>query len=209
MSESKSKSQAPYVHETAIVDAGAILEDHVKVWHFCHVRSRAHLKAGVSIARDVYVDSDTTIGENSRIQNGVSIYKGVNIADWCFVGPHVIFTNDQRPRSGNRNWQITPTVLETGSSLGAGTIVRCGVTIRMFAMAGAGAVITKSIEEFTLVTGFPARPISKICACGQSLLDLNASPASFLQQCCQNNLDPRLLLIAQTRIRELQQGESK
>lgn len=198
----------PYIHPTAIVEESARLDAGVKVWHFCHVRKGAHLKPGVSIARDVYVDVDTTIGENTRIQNGVSIYKGVTIADWCFVGPHVIFTNDQRPRAGNRNWSIIPTVLETGASLGAGAIVRCGVTIGMFALAGAGAVITKSIEEFTLVTGFPAKVISKICACGQSLIDLNASPDLLLQPCCKNNLDPRLLTIAQARIRDLQQMES-
>ncbi|AFM10983.1 acyltransferase [Turneriella parva] len=194
----------PFVHPTAIVEDGAKLDAAVKVWHFCHVRKGAHLKPGVSIARDVYVDVDTTIGENTRIQNGVSIYKGVSIADWCFVGPHVIFTNDQRPRAGNRNWEITPTILDTGASLGAGAIVRCGVTIGMFAMAGAGAVITKSIEEFTLVTGFPAKPISKICACGQSMLDLSTGPESYLQPCCSQNLDPRLLRIAQIRLRELQ-----
>lgn len=199
---------AAYIHETAIVDNGAILENGVKVWHFCHVRPRAHLKTGVSIARDVYVDLDTTIGECSRIQNGVSIYKGVSIADWCFVGPHVIFTNDQRPRAGNRNWSITPTILLTGCSLGAGVIVRCGITIGSFAMVGAGAVVTKSVEEFTLVTGFPAKPISKVCACGQTLMEMSAKPESYLQDCCALNLDPRLLEIAKIKILDLRESSN-
>ncbi|MBS0617605.1 MAG: N-acetyltransferase [Spirochaetes bacterium] len=206
MAEVKTPEIAAYVHETAIVDNGAILENGVKVWHFCHVRPRAHLKTGVSIARDVYVDLETTIGEYSRIQNGVSIYKGVSIADWCFVGPHVIFTNDQRPRAGNRNWSITPTILLTGCSLGAGVIVRCGITIGPFAMVGAGAVVTKSVEEFTLVTGFPAKPISKICACGQTLLVMNTPAEQFLQICCERNLDPKLYNIAKIRIAALQES---
>lgn len=185
------------VHATAVVEAGATLHENVKVWHFSHVRSTAILNRGVSLARDVYADADIEIGEFSRIQNGVSIYKGVQIGSWCFVGPHVIFTNDQRPRAGNRTWEITPTKLETGCSLGAGSIVRCGLTIGAFAMIGAGALVTKSIPPFTLAVGFPARQSGKICACGQTLVPEDHSLKTLVLQCCRERLHIDLIPIAE------------
>jgi UDP-2-acetamido-3-amino-2,3-dideoxy-glucuronate N-acetyltransferase len=191
------------VHPTAVVEHGATLHENVKVWHFSHVRSTRHSQSGVSLARDVYADADTEIGEFSRVQNGVSIYKGVQIGPWCFVGPHVIFTNDQRPRAGNRTWDITPTILETGCSLGAGSIVRCGLTIGAFAMIGAGALVTKSVPPFTLAIGFPARQSGKICACGQTLIPDDHSLNSFVQACCRDRLHSDLIPIAETYSRQL------
>jgi UDP-2-acetamido-3-amino-2,3-dideoxy-glucuronate N-acetyltransferase len=184
------------IHATAVVEDGAILHEGVKVWHFSHVRSTAVLNRGVSLARDVYVDADIEIAEYSRIQNGVSIYKGVQIGSWCFVGPHVIFTNDQRPRAGNRHWDITPTILETGCSLGAGSIVRCGLTIGSFAMVGAGAVVTKPVPPFSLAIGFPARVAGMICACGQTLVDPENLQETLVLPCCLDRLNTQLIPIA-------------
>lgn len=183
------------IHPTAVVEEGATLHEGVKVWHFSHVRSTAILHRGVSLARDVYVDADIELGEFSRVQNGVSIYKGVQIGSWCFIGPHVIFTNDMRPRAGNRHWEITPTILETGCSLGAGSIVRCGLTVGAFAMVGAGAVVTKSVPPFSLAIGFPARIAGMICACGQTLVDPENMNGLVLD-CCRTRLNEQLIPIA-------------
>jgi acyl-[acyl carrier protein]--UDP-N-acetylglucosamine O-acyltransferase len=185
-----------FVHPTAVVEEGARLFEGVKVWHFSHVRSTAILRQGVSLARDVYVDADVDIGEFSRIQNGVSVYKGVQIGPWCFIGPHVIFTNDLKPRAGNRSWDITPTILEIGCSLGAGSVVRCGLTVGAFAMVGAGAVVTKSVPPFSLAIGFPARIAGMICACGQTLVDPENLQGLVLD-CCLERLNLQLIPLAQ------------
>lgn len=197
MNQTERIHETAVLHPTAIVEPGATIGPYARVWHFSHVRSTAELKKGVSIGRDVYVDADITIGEFSRVQNGVSIYKGVEIADWCFVGPHVIFTNDQRPRAGNRRWDIVPTRLQTGCSLGAGSIVRCGLTIGSFAMIGAGAVVTKSVPAFTLAVGFPAREKGRVCACGHVLIGEDMILESYVLDCCRERLHLDLIPIAE------------
>jgi len=178
------------------VEDGALLEDKVRVWHFAQVRSGAHLQSGVSIGKDVYIDTGVTIGANSRIQNGVNVYNGVQIGRYCFVGPGVTFTNDRYPRVGRRNWEVVNTVLEDGSSLGAGAIIRCGVHIGAFAMVGSGSVVTRSIPDFALVTGIPAHPTHRICACADTIMPLISFDGVFIRECCEKNLDPEVLQLA-------------
>lgn len=189
---------SPVIHSTAIVEPGATLGDDVKVWHFAHIRQGAVLNASVSIGKDVYVDSGVVIGEGSRIQNGVNIYRGVEIGRWCFVGPAVVFTNDQHPRIGRKDWNVVPTVLEEGCSLGAGAIIRCGVRLGAFSMVGAGALVTKDIPPFGLVTGVPADLSHRVCACGDQILPLTPSwAAPVIHPCCLQNLQPAVLEAAQ------------
>jgi len=192
-----------FVHPTAVVEPGASLSEDVKVWHFSHIRKDATLGPKVSIAKDVYVDAEVVIGEGTRIQNSVNIYKGVQISRWCFVGPAVVFTNDLHPRVGRKNWQITPTIIEDGASLGAGAIIRCGVRIGAFAMVGAGAVVTKDIPPFCLVTGVPADLSHRVCACGDQVLPLMSWIGEVIRPCCEVNLEKNVLEVAKSIVESL------
>jgi len=186
-------NQAPYFHPTAIVEDGANIGMGTKIWHFCHIRSKAHLGKYVSIGRDAYIDSEVSIGDYSRIQNGVSIFKGVEISKYCFIGPHVIFTNDMFPRVGTKTWKITPTILRDSCSIGAGAIIRCGISIGEFAMIGAGAIVTKSVKPFRLALGTPAREIAFVCACGQTQISIHHHAKDLIFDCCKENLTPEVL----------------
>lgn len=176
------------IHPSAIVEAEVKIGKNVSIWHFCHVRSGAILGDGVSIGKDVYIDKNVSIGKFSRIQNGVSLYQGVYIEDWCFIGPHVTFTNDLRPRSGLKKWNIIPTYLKSGMSIGAGAIIRCGVTLGEFCMIGAGTVVTKDVPPFHLAVGLPAEISKMVCACGQTILPLATPKQELLKNCCAENL---------------------
>lgn len=194
---------SPAIHPTAIVEPDVTLSEDVKIWHFAHVRKGAILGPAVSIGKDVYVDADVSIGEGSRIQNGVNIYQGVDISRWCFIGPGVIFTNDQHPRVGRKSWTITPTILEDGCSLGAGAIVRCGVRIGAFALVGAGAIVTKDIPPFCLATGVPAELSDRICACGDTKLPLISWIGDVIKPCCRKNLLAPVLMQAEAVVARL------
>lgn len=192
-----SQPQSWSAHPTAIVEEGASIGEGARIWHFAHVRSTAVIGREVNLGKDVYVDCDVAIGDGVRVQNGVSVYHGVHISDWCFVGPYVVFTNDVTPRVGNKDWRVVETHLHVGCSLGAGTIVRCGVTIGAFAMIGAGAIVTHDIPPFHLAVGVPARPQKKVCACGQSFLPLETQPSEYIRDCCRENMDPRVRAAAE------------
>ncbi len=181
------------IHESSFVEDGAILEDGVKVWHFCQVRTGAKLCKDVSLGKGCYVDSGVEVGQGSRVQNGVSLYKGVQVGEWCFIGPHAVFTNDLVPRVGMESWKIVETVLEPGMSIGAGSTIVCGSRIGAFAIVGAGSVVTQPVPPFHLVTGTPARATKMVCACGSSYLPIGSPPQELIRPCCEKALKPEIL----------------
>ncbi|MBX6724115.1 MAG: N-acetyltransferase [Dactylosporangium sp.] len=148
-----------FAHPTAEIEEGAQIGAGTKVWHLVHIRSTAVVGANCVLGRNVYVDADVVIGDRVKIQNNVSVYKGVTIEDEVFVGPSAVFTNDRLPRAQNPNWQITPTVVRRGASIGANATLVCGIEIGAYAMVAAGSVVTKNVAPYQLVAGNPARPI--------------------------------------------------
>jgi len=158
-----------FIHPTAIVEEGATIGEGTRIWHFVHVRSGAKIGGNCNIGKDVYIDVGVEIGDNVKIQNGVSIYRGVKIEDDVFIGPYAVFTNDKYPRAFNRGWEVVPTVVKKGASIGANATIVCGVTIGEYAMVAAGAVVTKDVPSHGLVMGNPARLKGFVCYCGKPL----------------------------------------
>ncbi|GLY21586.1 hypothetical protein Misp04_13180 [Micromonospora sp. NBRC 101691] len=147
-----------FVHPSADVEEGARIGDGTKVWHLAHVRSTARIGGGCVIGRNVYVDSNVVIGDLCKVQNNVSVYQGVTLEDEVFVGPCAVFTNDFRPRAQNPDWQITPTLVRRGASIGANATLVCGIEVGEYAMIAAGSVVTRDVAPYQLVAGNPARP---------------------------------------------------
>ena len=111
---------APFIHESAYVDDGAIIGDDTKVWHFCHVMSGAVIGARCSLGQNVVVMPRTRIGDNVKIQNNVSVYEGVTLEDDVFCGPSMVFTNVINPRSHvSRKHEYKPTLVRRGATIGA------------------------------------------------------------------------------------------
>lgn len=151
-----------FVHESAHVSPKAMLGPGTKVWINVQIRENVSIGEDCIISKDVYIDEGVTIGNRCKIQNSVSVYKGVTIGDDVFVGPNVSFTNDLVPRSFNTEWSITPTVVQTGASIGANATIVCGVTLGEYSMVAAGSVVTRDVPPYTLVKGNPARVAGKI-----------------------------------------------
>ena len=149
--------EAPYIHPTAVVDEGAILEDGVKVWHFCHVMTGTRLGTGTSLGQNTFVASGVTTGSNCKVQNNVSLYQGVTLGDDVFLGPSCVFTNVINPRSKVvRRDTYAPTHIADGASVGANATILCGITVGKHAFIGAGAVVLRSVPDFAIMVGNPA-----------------------------------------------------
>ena len=87
-----------------------------------------------------------------------------------FCGPSMVFTNVINPRSAvSRKHEYQRTVVRRGATIGANATVVCGVTLGEYAFVGAGAVVTKDVKSFALVTGVPARQVGWMCRCGEKL----------------------------------------
>lgn len=156
-------------HESAEVSPVAQIGENTRIWNQVQVREGVQIGSDCIIGKDVYIDRDVKIGSRCKIQNGVSIFFGVEIEDDVFLGPHMTFTNDLVPRAFNKNWEVTPTLVKRGASIGANATVVCGVTIGEYAMVGAGAVVVKEVEPYSLVVGNPAKSIGWVCQCGHRL----------------------------------------
>ncbi len=159
-----------FIHDTAEVSAKAQLGVGSKIWNLVQIRENTSIGAGTIISKNCYIDFSVTIGERVKIQNNVSVYNGVTIEDEVFVGPCVVFTNDFRPRAVAPDWQVTPTLIEKGASLGANCTIVCGTTIGAYAMIAAGSVVTRSVAPHVLVAGNPAKAIAYVYKNGSKVL---------------------------------------
>ncbi|PLY10486.1 MAG: N-acetyltransferase [Arcobacter sp.] len=145
-----------FIHETASVSPEAVIGRGTKIWINSQVREKSEIGSNCIISKDTYIDTQVKIGNNCKIQNSVSVYHGVTIEDDVFVGPNACFTNDKVPRAFDEEWEITPTLVKKGASIGANSTLVCGITIGEYAMIAAGSVVTKDVEPYSLVMGNPA-----------------------------------------------------
>src|SRR5690348_4194900 len=167
-----SSAELPYfVHESSYVDEPCSIGAGTKIWHFCHIMRDSRIGRDCSLGQNVVVLSGVSIGDGCKIQNNVSLYTGVVLEDHVFCGPSMVFTNVINPRSEIvRKDEYRPTLVKRGASIGANATILCGVTIGMYAFVGAGAVVTRDVADYALVTGNPARRTGWICACGIKLV---------------------------------------
>ena len=166
-----------FAHSSAFIDEPCEIGAGTRIWHLCHVMPRAKIGRQCILGAGVYVDAGVLIGDNVKIQNYVSIFHGVTIEDGVFVGPHVCFTNDLKPRAINpdgslkigADWIVSPTLVQRGAAIGANSTIVCGITIGAWAMVGAGSVVTHDVPDHGLVLGNPARLRGYVCSCGERL----------------------------------------
>lgn len=158
-----------YAHPSTDVAADAVIGAGTKIWHQSQIMSGARIGKNCKLGKCVYVDSGVSIGDGVKIQNGISVYKGVTVEDDVLLGPHMVFTNDLYPRAFNDHYEILPTLVKRGASIGANATIVCGVTLGEYCMVGAGAVVTVDAPAYSLVVGNPARVIGYVCACGKRL----------------------------------------
>lgn len=135
------------------------------MWHHAHVREGASIGDDCTLGKNVYVDAGVVIGNRVKVQNNVSVYSGVRLADDVFVGPSAVFTNDRVPRASD-SWQLSQTTVHQGASIGANATLVAGIEIGAWAMIGAGAVVVRSVGPHELVVGNPAHRLGWVCRCG-------------------------------------------
>jgi len=114
----------------------------------------------------VEIQKDARIGARCKISSHSFVCEGGTIEAEVFVGHGVMFINDRRPRAtvngvlqAETDWELIPTVVRHGASIGSGATILCGVTIGPGALVGAGAVVTRDVAAGETVAGSPARPL--------------------------------------------------
>lgn len=164
-------TQQYQIHPTAVIDEGCEIGEGTKIWHFSHIMPHCVIGKNCNIGQNVVVSPGVILGNNVKVQNNVSIYTGVQCEDDVFLGPSMVFTNVINPRSAvNRKNQYAKTIVKKGATIGANATIVCGIELGQFAFVGAGSVVTKSVPDYALVLGNPARQTGWMSEYGHKLL---------------------------------------
>jgi acetyltransferase-like isoleucine patch superfamily enzyme len=132
------------------------------VWQFSIILKNAVIGKNCNINSHTFIENDVIIGDNVTIKCGVYVWDGIKIEDNVFIGPNVTFTNDKYPRSKVYNANRDEILIKKGASIGANSTILGGVVIGEFSMIGAGSLVTKSIPDYELWYGNPAKFVKKI-----------------------------------------------
>lgn len=160
-----------FLHESSYVDEGAIVGEGTQIWHFCHVMTNANIGENCTIGHNVLVAPNVCVGKRVVIENNVSVYTGVTCEDEVYLGPSMVFTNDPNPRSTiiKKLDEYLPTYLKKGAFVGANATLVCGNTIGAYARIAAGGVVTRSVPDYAVMEGNPARHTGWASAFGEPL----------------------------------------
>ena len=143
-------------------DCQAPIPDSTNIWQFCVVLPDAKVGENCNVCSHCFIENDVEIGNNGTVKCGVQLWDGLRVEDDVFIGANVSFTNDRYPRSKQYPAAFEKTVIRKGASIGAGSVILCGIEIGEKAMIGAGSVVTKDIPAGELWVGNPARFVRKL-----------------------------------------------
>lgn len=157
-------------HPRALVESDQIGEG-TRIWAFAHVMKDARIGRDCNIGEHCYIEQGVTLGNNVTVKNGVNLWTGAMIEDNVFLGPNCVLTNDPNPRAYIKKPadSLVATLIRSNATIGANATIVCGVTIGRYAFVGAGTVVIRSVPDFALVVGNPARQIGWMCVCAQRI----------------------------------------
>ncbi|MDO8676509.1 MAG: acyltransferase [Candidatus Azambacteria bacterium] len=191
MPKKPKQSKKYFIHPTAVIEDDVTLGEGTKIWHLSQVRRGSKLGKNCIVGRSVFIDFESKIGDNVKIQNNAILYHETIIEDGVFIGPNVCLTNDRQPRAINPDetlksaddWEVATTLIQKGAAIGANSVITPGITIGKWVMSGSGSVITKDIPDHALVYGNPARIKGFVCKCGKKLQKIGENNDVVVTKC--------------------------
>ena len=182
------------IHPTALVEEGVSIGDGTSIWDNVHIRHGATIGRDCIVGEKTYIAYDVRIGNMVKINAMVYICTAVTIEDGVMISAGTVFTNDRFPRATTTDLarlrpsepdeDTLPTLVKAGATIGAGCVIGNDLSIGRFAMIGMGSLVTKSVDDFHLALGHPARPVGCVCRCGHLLLRFDAVAAPVVETRC-------------------------
>ena len=168
------------IHPTALIEEDVQIGDGTSIWDNVHIRHGAVIGHDCIVGEKSYIAYDVVIGDRVKINAMVYICTAVTIEDGVMISAGTTFTNDRFPRAttvdlkslrpSEPDEDTLPTLVKAGATIGAGCVIGNDLSIGRFAMIGMGSLVTKSVDDFHLAIGHPARPVGCVCRCGHLVM---------------------------------------
>lgn len=159
-----------FIHPTAVIEPEAVVGAFTKVWLFSHVDRGAVVGENCSLGQNTYVASDAIVGNACRLGNSVSVFGHVELQDFVFCAPYMVFTHISFPRAAvNRHAVFKKTLVKTGTTFGANSTVVPDITVGTGTFLAAGSTLTKSTKDWAFMVGSPARHLGWVSAFGEKI----------------------------------------
>ena len=173
------------IHPTALIEDGVEIGDGTSIWDNVHVRGPSRIGSDCIIGEKSYIAYGVDISDKVKINAFVYICNAVTIERGVMISAGTVFTNDMYPRatdpelldlrSSDPDEETLPTLVRRGATIGASATIGCDLEIGQFSMVGMGSTVTRSVPDFHLVVGNPARTIGYVCRCGHPLYKLSSA----------------------------------
>jgi acetyltransferase-like isoleucine patch superfamily enzyme len=168
---------APRIEGSADVDDSALIGNGTQIWHLAQIREQAVIGADCVIGRGAYLGPGVRLGNRCKVQNYALVYEPAQVGDGVFIGPAVVFTNDEFPRAittdgalkTEADWTMVAVTVGDGAAIGARAVCVAPLTIGRWALVAAGSVVTRDVLDYALVAGVPARRIGWVGPAGRRL----------------------------------------
>jgi UDP-2-acetamido-3-amino-2,3-dideoxy-glucuronate N-acetyltransferase len=179
---------AARIHPTALVEDGVAIGDGTSVWDNVHIRGpETSIGRECIVGEKTYVAYGVRIGDRVKINAFVYICNAVTVEDGVMISAGTTFTNDRYPRAttpdlaalrgSEPDEHTVATLVREGTTIGARATIGPGVTLGRWSMVGMASVVTRSVPDFHLVVGHPARTVALLCRCGEPFARVGASGA--------------------------------
>jgi acetyltransferase-like isoleucine patch superfamily enzyme len=190
-----------FAHPQALVESDDIGPG-TRIWAFAHVLPGARIGAECNICDHAFVETGVVLGNNVTVKNGVAIWRGVTVEDNVFLGPNCVLTNDPNPRAYVKKSSpaLQTTLIRANATVGANATILCGTTIGQYAFIGAGAVVLRTVLDFALMVGNPARHVGWMCKCAKRLPIPASASLNSSTTCAECRADFRVTVTGLTMI---------
>lgn len=202
------------IHPTALIENDVQIGADTSIWDNVHIRRGTRIGHHCIVGEKSHISYDVAIGNLVKINAFVYICTGVTIEDGVMISAGCIFTNDRHPRAADPELaslrtsdpdeHTLTTVVRSGATIGAGSVIGCDLSIGRFAMVGMGSLVTRSVGDFHLVVGHPARTVGYVCRCGRPFARItpagNPTEASHVCAQCRRQYTVRDGMVSESMV---------
>ena len=152
------------IGEQAIIRSGTIIYGDTKIGssfqtgHRATIREKSIIGNNVSIGTLSDLQGYCELGDYVHLHSNVHLGQKSIVRDYAWIFPYVVLTNDPTPPSE----QLVGVEVFEYACICTGAIVLPGIKIGKDALIGAGAIVTKDVEERMAVIGNPAKPLCRV-----------------------------------------------